>query len=215
MCRFRERKRQEGEKKLALSRKSPEVIAAVFMRLCMCMLPEQGSTVVLGGPSNDQLLLPVHVLPGQTVATASQDPGHVKGLTQERKKNSAAIFTFDTLPQHICKDRWWENLFPHLSCVLVGRCEGAVGVSGVQTGPVHVAAADACLFQHFLKAVHAHVWPFHVLQELLGVEAGPFKCWFTSENVKMRLGLTIPLGCGSEQDGWFSHGLICSPLITL
>lgn len=65
------------------------------------MLPEQGSTAVLGGPSNDQLLLPVHVLLGQTVATASQDPGHVKGLTQEKKKNLAASFTRDTLPQGI------------------------------------------------------------------------------------------------------------------
>lgn len=71
-----------------------------------------------------------------------------------------------------------------LGWVLVGRSEGAVGVSGVQTGPVHVAVPDACLFQHFLETVHTHVWPFHVLQELLGVKAGPLESRFTSENGK-------------------------------
>lgn len=134
MCRFRERKRQEGEKKLALSRKSPEVIAAVFMRLCMCMLPEQGSTAVLGGPSNDQLLLPVHVLPGQTVATASQDPGHIKGLTQEKKKNLAAIFTLDTLPRRICKDRGWKMCFHTLVVFLLGAVRGQSGSVGFRQG---------------------------------------------------------------------------------
>lgn len=92
MCRFRERK---NRKKIKIKRwlfpeKSPEVIIVVFMRLCVCVraavLPEQGSTAVLGGPSNNQLLLPVHVLPGQTVATAVQDPGHIKGLMQEKKR---------------------------------------------------------------------------------------------------------------------------------
>lgn len=58
------------------------------VRVCVraAVLPEQGSTAVLGGPSNDQLLLPVHVLPGQTVATAVQGPGHVKGLVIEKKR---------------------------------------------------------------------------------------------------------------------------------
>lgn len=80
--------------------------------------------------------------------------------------------------KRVCKDLSW---------VLVGRSEGAVRVSGVQTGPVHVSMADAGLFQHFLKAVHQHVWPFYLCQELLGVEAGPLKSSFTSGNVKVNV----------------------------
>lgn len=80
MCHFRERKTR-GEKKASSFQK---VIAVVFIRLRM--LPEQRSAAVPGGPANDQLLLPVHVLPGQTVATATQDPGHVKGLMQDQKR---------------------------------------------------------------------------------------------------------------------------------
>lgn len=90
-------KNRKKKKSWLLPEKSPEVIAAVFTRLCVCvraaMLPEQGSTAVLGGPSNDQLLLPVHVLSGQTVATAGQDPGHVKGLMQG-KKRTYQLFTW-------------------------------------------------------------------------------------------------------------------------
>lgn len=78
-----------------------------------------------------------------------------------------------------------QNAWPDLSGVLVGRSEGAVGVSGVQTGPVHVAVPDACLFQHLFETVHTNLRPFHVLQELLGVEAGPLQSRFTSENVKV------------------------------
>lgn len=56
------------------------------MRLGAAVLPEQGSTAVLGGPAYYQLLLPVHVLLGQTVAAAVQDPRHVEWLPQPKTK---------------------------------------------------------------------------------------------------------------------------------
>lgn len=69
---------------------------------------------------------------------------------------------------------------PYLSWVLIGCSEGAVGVSGVQTGPVHVAVYDIRLLQHVLEAFHRKVDLPQVLQELLGVEVGPLQRVFTS-----------------------------------
>lgn len=59
---------------------SAVAIAAVFTEVRA--LPEQGPAAVLGGPPYDQLLLPVHVLPGQTVAASAQDPRHIEWLVQ-------------------------------------------------------------------------------------------------------------------------------------
>lgn len=60
----------------------------------MAVLPEQGSAAVLGGPSYDQLLLPVHVLPGQAVAAAAQGPRHVQrlGLGGKTIQNKISLF---------------------------------------------------------------------------------------------------------------------------
>lgn len=66
------------------------------MRVRVCLsagvLPEQGSAAVLGGPANYQFLLPLHVLPGQTVAATAEGSRHVEGLVQPtaRQQRSAA-----------------------------------------------------------------------------------------------------------------------------
>lgn len=105
-----------------------------------------------------------------------------KGWCKKRKELSSYFQTWHIATAHL--QRRPQNMHQDLGWVLVGRSEGAVGVSRVQTGPVHVAVPDACLFQHFLKIAHTDVWPFHVLQKLLGVKAGPLESRFTSENVK-------------------------------
>lgn len=64
---------------------------------------------------------------------------------------------------------------PYLGRVLVGCSEGAVGVGGVQAGPVHVAVSHVCLLQHVLKALDGEVNLSQVLQELLGVKVGPLQ----------------------------------------
>lgn len=99
----------------------------------------------------------------------------------------------DVLPKHInvacvhwyLGPKAWANMCPYLSWVLIGRSEGAVGVSGVQTGSIHVAVPDICLFQHVLKAFHGEVCPPQVLKELLGVKVGPLQRVFTSVNLKV------------------------------
>lgn len=63
------------------------------------MLPEQGSAAVLGGPAYDQFLLPVHVLPGETMAAATQDPRHVKWLAREKKQNTDVKITVTSSSQ--------------------------------------------------------------------------------------------------------------------
>lgn len=55
---------------------------SVYEEASSVMLPEQGSTAILGGPSNNQFLLPVHVLPGQTMAASTQSPCHIEWLEQ-------------------------------------------------------------------------------------------------------------------------------------
>lgn len=72
----------------------------------------------------------------------------------------------------------------NLSWVLIRCSEGAVGVSGVQTGSIHVAVSNICLFQHVLKAFHWELGPSKVLKELLRVKIGPSKRVFTSEKLK-------------------------------
>lgn len=51
------------------------------------MLPEQGPAAILGGPSYDQFLLPVHVLPGETVTAATQGPRHIEWLQKQDAGN--------------------------------------------------------------------------------------------------------------------------------
>lgn len=76
------------------------MITAVFMTVCVCvsvgMLPEQRSAAILGGPSYNQFLLPMHVLPGQTMAAASQCPRHVQWL------KILLQLIFHVLTQHKC-----------------------------------------------------------------------------------------------------------------
>lgn len=196
MCRFRERKKQRGKKKKTsrlFPEKSSEVIAAVFTRLCVCA---RGYVTWAGIHCCSWWSLQ-RSAPLASACTSWTDrgnrrsgPGPRQRADEGQEQSSAAIIKHDVGPQN-------QNQPQDLSGVLVGRSEGAVGVGGVQAGPVHVAVPDACLFQHFLKTVHADVWPFHVLQELLGVKAGPLESGFTSEKCeRMRLGLATAFSDG-------------------
>lgn len=62
----------------------------------------------------------------------------------------------------------------YLRHVLIGRSDGAVRVSRVETGSVHVAVSNICFYQHFLKDLQREV-----LKELLRVKVGPLERVFT------------------------------------
>lgn len=62
------------------------------------------------------------------------------------------------------------QLCSYLCWVPIGCSEGAIGISRVQTGSIHVAMSNVCLFQHALKAFHGKIW---LRKKLLRVKVGP------------------------------------------
>lgn len=187
---------KKRKKSWLFSERSSEVIAAVFTRLCVrvCVCVRAGGYVTWAGIHCCSWWSLQRSAPLASACTSETDRGNRRSGPGPRRRAEAgkdkksAFSTFSDILTHA--HRWRrgpQGARQDLSWVLVGRSERALRVSGVQTGPVHVAVPDARLFQHFLETVHADVGPFYFLQEFLGVQGGPLESSFTTENVKRNL----------------------------